>query len=63
MIYPEHLKPKTSEEEKHKQRRFWDYNLNPITGAVTSKNIQAIYLVDITAKIAESKKPAFRLAI
>ena len=63
MIYSKHLKPLVTEEEKQQQRCFWKYDLNPITGTVTSKNIQPVTLVDATAQITESKKPAFRLAI
>ena len=61
-IYAEHEKPKTSKLKKRQQHKFWKYNLSPITGCVTSKNMQQ-QTIDLTAEVIEIKKPAFRLAI
>ncbi|MFD1292667.1 hypothetical protein ACFQ5N_02355 [Lutibacter holmesii] len=62
MIYSEDQKPPTSELKKLQLRKFWFYNINPITGFRDSKqHPQPAY--DGTAEVIETKKPAFRLAI
>lgn len=62
MIYSKEQKPKISELKRRQMNRFWEHNLNPITGY--PKVYDGIgTVIDATANVSPVNKPAFRLAI
>ena len=62
MIYSKEQKPKMKPFRRSRLNRFWESNLNPITGHPTPYEGPG-KVIDATAEVSPVKKPAFRLAI
>lgn len=62
MIYPEEKKPYKTAKQKQRQREFWKYDINPISGYTENRFLRAT-VVDSAVEVSPMHKPAFRLAI
>lgn len=62
MIYTEEQKPRVTKLRRRQQHKFYDFNLNPITGFREIKHDRCSR-TQTTAEVIDFNKPGFRLAI